>query len=507
MIPLLQREAVRAIDADAIERLGVPSLVLMENAGRGATEALLARFAERAGRVVIVGGPGQNGGDGWVVARHLRNRGFDPLAVLVGDESKLKGDARTNWDVLAAMGVDRRVASKDAGGELDRALDQASLVVDALFGTGLDRPIGGGYAEVVERIDATTVPCVALDLPSGIDADTGQVLGVAVRATLTPTFAAHKRGLHQHPGVDHAGEVVCVSIGVPGPRRATAMLFEPADVAEVLPPRAQDAHKGSAGHVLVVAGAAGRTGAALLSGLGALRGGAGLVTLAARGAARTALDQKVVELMTAPLPEDAPGAVHGAVELAARMQAAVVGPGLGTDDEAKRMQVELAMKLPVPTVLDADALTALSEGALEDLPGAAAPRVLTPHPGEAARLLGSSTAAVQSDRYTAVATLARRSGQVVVLKGARTVVGAPDGTVRVCRRGTPALASAGTGDVLSGVVASQLAGHQFPRVAAAAAVCLHALAGELAAQADRGLFAREVADALPRALLTCREAS
>ncbi|MFW6050534.1 MAG: NAD(P)H-hydrate dehydratase [Myxococcota bacterium] len=506
MIPLLQREAVRAIDADAVDRLGVASLVLMENAGRGATEVLLDRLGDHARRVVIVGGPGQNGGDGWVVARHLKNRGLDPLAVLLGDPAKLKGDASANWNVLSATGVDRRVVPKDGLDDLDAALREATLVVDALFGTGLDRPIAGRYAEAVAHINAMEVPCVALDLPSGIDADTGQVLGAAVEAVLTPTFAAHKRGLHQYPGVAHAGEVVCVSIGVPGPRQAKAMLFEPEDVARAVPPRAGDTHKGSAGHVLVVAGAPGRTGAALLSGLGALRAGAGLVTLAARGAARTALDQKVVELMTASLPEGGDEAARAAVALADGMKAAVVGPGVGTDDEGKRLCLELARRLPVPAVLDADALTALSDGALDEVASAAAPRVLTPHPGEAARLLGVSTATVQSDRFGAVAELARTSNQVVILKGARSIVAAPDGTMRVCRRGTPALASGGTGDVLSGVVAAHLAGCT-PRVAAAVAVCLHAVAGEMAATADRGLFAREVADTLPRALARCREMS
>jgi ADP-dependent NAD(P)H-hydrate dehydratase / NAD(P)H-hydrate epimerase len=503
MIPLLTRAAVRRIDADAVERLGVPSLVLMENAGRGAAEALLARFADRLHRVVIVGGPGQNGGDGWVVARHLRNRGHDPVAVLVGDPARLKGDAALNWTVLEPMAVERHVVTADAMDALDVALDGASLVVDALFGTGLDRPIEGPFAEVVRRVNDARVPTVALDLPSGIDADTGQVLGVAVRAVLTPTFAAHKRGLHQYPGVDHAGEVVPVSIGVPAPIGASACLFEPEDVGATVGPRSGDAHKGSAGHVLVVAGSPGRTGAALLAGLGAARGGAGLATLAARGEARQALDQKVVELMTASLPDEAEGAVDRALELAGGMGAAVVGPGLGTDATARRLALALAQRLPIPAVLDADALTALADGGLDALPGAAGPRVLTPHPGEASRLLGRSTGDVQADRYGAALELAQRSGQVVVLKGARTVVAQPGGALWVCRRGTPALASGGTGDVLSGVVAAQLA-TLAPGAAAAVAVCLHAMAGELAARSDRGLLAREVADAVPRALEACR---
>ncbi len=296
MTPLLTRAEVRAIDAAAVARLGLPSIVLMENAGRGATEQIALRFADRLTRVVVVAGPGQNGGDGWVVARHLRNRGLEPRCVLVGESARVRGDARTNLEVLRAMGVTVREAGGDPGAVLDEVLAGATLVVDALFGTGLDRPVEGPYAIAVERIDRADAPVVALDLPSGIDADRGQELGVAVHATLTVTFAAHKRGLYQHPGAAHAGEIACVSIGVPAPRGALAARIDPEDVARALPRRAPDVHKGVAGRVLVVAGSPGRTGAAMLSGLGALRGGAGLVTLAARGRAREALDQKVVEL-------------------------------------------------------------------------------------------------------------------------------------------------------------------------------------------------------------------
>ncbi|MFW5921017.1 MAG: NAD(P)H-hydrate dehydratase [Polyangiales bacterium] len=506
MIPLLTRDAVRAVDADAIERLGLPSIVLMENAARGAVEAIAARFGDRLARVVIVGGTGQNGGDGWVIARHLHNRGFRPLALLVGDEAKVKGDARVNRDVLGALGVETRVAAKDALDPLRDALSEATLVVDALFGTGLDRPIEGGYADAVRMLGEAGAPVVSLDLPSGIDADTGQVLGVAPSAALTTTFAAHKRGLHQHPGVDHASEVVAVSIGVPAPADAPCALFEPEDVGRAVEPRPADAHKGTAGHVLVVAGSPGRTGAALLSGYGALRGGAGLVTIASRGEARRALDRKVVELMTAALPEDAAGAAEAAIGLCEGMKAAVIGPGLGQDEQGLALARDLAARLPVPAVLDADALTALAEGDLRALRSAAGPRVLTPHPGEAARLLGVGTAEVQSDRYAAAGELAERTGQIAVLKGARTIVGGPDGRQRVCRRGTPALASAGTGDVLSGLTAARLAVCG-PEVAAAVAVCLHALAGERAATGDRGLFAREVADAVPAALEACRSAA
>ncbi|HEX4354153.1 MAG TPA: NAD(P)H-hydrate dehydratase, partial [Polyangiales bacterium] len=429
-------------------------------------------------------------------ARHLRIAGHTPRCVLIGDRAKVRGDALANLELLERLGVSVAPAS-----QLDDALAAATLVVDGLFGTGLDRPIAGAVAEAIARINATAVPRVALDIPSGIDADRGSVLGVAVRASLTVTFAAHKRGLHQHPGAQYAGEIALVSIGVPAPS-GTDGVIEPSDVARWLPLRAADTHKGRGGHVLIVAGAPGHTGAAMLSGLGALRGGAGLVTLCPRAGARAALDAKVIELMTADQPADLDAAVRAIDRLMQSKQAAAIGPGLGVDDDAAALIRRLAIELDKPAVLDADALTAFA-GRLSELKSARGPRVLTPHPGEAARLLSSSSSEVQADRYGAAERLATESGCVVVLKGARTLIASPDRSIRVCPLDVPALAVGGTGDVLSGVVAALL-----PQLtaadAAAGAVYLHALAGKLAAHSDRGLFAREVADALPLALEHCR---
>ncbi len=507
MIPLLSREAVRELDLDAIQRLQVPSLVLMENAGLRATQAIVEEFPRALQQVTIIGGPGQNGGDGWVVARQLFNLGCRPRLLLIGEDEKVTGDARVNLEAVRRLGL--HVASTAAGGpqSIPLALDGASVVVDALFGTGLDRPVGGLYASAVAAINRSDAPCAALDLPSGVDANTGAVLGTAVRADLTVTFAAHKRGLHQHPGAALAGKVVCASIGVPAhggvPAHPVAQLVELRDVARWLPPRPDDAHKGTAGDLLVVAGSPGRTGAALLSGLGALRSGAGLVTLASRGSARDALDAKVVELMTAQVPMEPPQSHAAVLDQVAGKAAAVVGPGLGLDSAGRELARLLAETLPVPAVFDADALTAIGTD-LGMLKRAAAPRVLTPHPGEAARLLATTSAEIQADRYRAAASISNKGRCVTILKGARTVIAGPEGELRVCDRGTPALGVAGTGDVLSGMVGAVLA--SLPALdAATAGVVLHALAGELAARSDRGLLAREVADAVPAALEMVRQ--
>lgn len=506
MIPLLSRDAVRALDADAVVRLGVPSCILMENAGRGAFDEIVRRYGARLARTLIVGGVGQNGGDGWVIARHLLLVGHVPRCVLVGDRSKVRGDAAPNLHALEQLiGTVPCVTDPQQLAALDEALAHCALMIDGLFGTGLDRPIEGVSAAAIERINRARMTRVALDIPSGIDADSGKVLGVAVRAELTLTFAAHKRGLHQHPGAAHAGEVVLVGIGVPGPAPSAFSSSEPAyaaieasDLAGLLPLRAADTHKGRGGHVLVVAGAPGRTGAAVLSGYGALRAGAGLVTLCPRAGARAALDAKVLEIMTSDMPAALDAAVAHVSEEMQSKHAAVVGPGLGTDATGSELAQRLALGVDKPCVLDADALTAF-RGQAKELRKAAGPRVLTPHPAEAARLLGCSTEQVQADRYQRALQLAAESGAVVVLKGARTVVATPQGRVRVCPLDVPALAVAGTGDVLAGVIGALLTQLEAAE-AASCGVYLHAAAGAAAAVADRGLFAHEVADAVPRVL-------
>jgi len=501
VIPLATREQVRALDADAIDRLGVPGLVLMENAGASAARIILERAHGSLSRVLIVGGVGQNGGDAWVVARKLLTHGVVPRCMLVGERDKVKGDAAINLSILLKLGLAVEAVSNAAELlTLQSAAANATLIVDGMFGTGLDRPLAGLYAEAVKRMNAGPGMRVALDLPSGIDANTGQVLGIAIEAAMTITFAAHKRGLHQHPGVRHAGELHCVDIGVPVALGDREGVLEASDVARVLKPRAADAHKGVNGHVLVIAGSPGKTGAALLSALGSLRAGAGLVTIATHAKAREALDHKVLEIMTASL-DPAPDAARSALLLANGKTAAVLGPGLGVDHAAAALARELAVTLPIPCVVDADALTALSTD-LEQLRTARAPRILTPHPGEAARLLGRSTQAVQADRYGAALELAHRSAQTVVLKGARTVTASPEGALRVCAAGTPALGVAGTGDVLAGLIGALLC--QVPAFEAAwAAVLLHAMAGERAAIGDRGVLASEVAEATPLAMQAC----
>lgn len=490
---LFTREESREVDRVAVDQLGVRSLVLMENAGRGATDVICEVFDDRLDRVVLVGGPGQNGGDAWVVARRLTLLGHEPLAVLVGDASGLAGDAKANWALLGKLGVETVELPADQAKSLGAQLSGATLIVDGLFGTGLDRPIAGGYADAIAAMEAAFVPVVSLDLPSGLDANTGAILGVAPGAALTVTFAGQKRGLHQYPGVEHAGEVRVVDIGIPVSGSPAATLWTADDLATLIAPRAEDAHKGTNGHLLVIGGAPGKTGAAILAGRAAFRAGAGLVTIGARADSRAALEEKVIEIMTAALPEQADRAAVEA--LCEGKRAAVLGPGMGLDEVGQAWAHAFAKYAPVPMVIDADGLTNLVDTGLAFLREAAGPRILTPHPGEAARLLDRSTSEVQRDRYAAADALAEQSGQVVILKGARSIVAAA-GELRVCAEGTPALGVAGTGDVLSGVVGA-LGMTLSPVDAAIAGALLHALAGVEASVGDRGLMASEVADAVP----------
>lgn len=502
-LPLFSRADARAFDAAAIAR-GVSGLVLMENAARGATDVLFERLPGALGRPLLVGGLGQNGGDAWALGRQLVARGVTPAAIVLGDAAAVTGDARANLDALRALGVPMAAVTDAAQlPVLVATLESATVVVDGIFGTGLGRPIEGVVALAIAAMNARALPTLALDLPSGVDADTGAVLGAAVRATVTATFGAHKRGLLQHPGRGLCGDIVLCHIGVPAPALGPTTLLEPADLAALVPLRALDAHKGTAGHVLVLAGSPGKTGAALLAGMGAMRGGAGLVTLALRGAARAALDAKVVELMTTEVPEALEAGLLAVLRESEGKDALVVGPGLGLDAGARALAVRVALEAPLPVVLDADALTALTD-APAALRGARGPRILTPHPGEAGRLLGVGAGEIQEDRHQAAARLADLTGAVVVLKGAGTVVAGPGGRAAVCGPGTPALGVAGTGDVLCGAIGAMLAAGLGPLEAAMAGVLLHALAGEAAALADRGLLAHEVADAMPRALTAAR---
>ncbi|HEY1694493.1 MAG TPA: NAD(P)H-hydrate dehydratase [Polyangiaceae bacterium] len=504
MNPVLSRAQMRAFDEHAIRACGVPSVVLMENAGRGATDVLVRELLEgdaANARVIVVCGTGNNGGDGFVVARHLLVRGADPSVYLCGDPGRVSPDARANLDAWRGLGGEVFEVAVDGPLEaLATAMAGADLVVDALFGTGLDRAVEGFFAGVVKAVNAAPAPRFSVDLPSGLDADTGEALGVCVEAQLTVTFAHHKLGLLTPGGALRAGRVFVVDIGVPAALVAhvggSAQLLDAGDLGQWITPRAPGAHKNTAGHVVVVAGSPGKIGAPQLVAHGALRGGAGLATIATWPEAATAIEGKVLEVMTARIDPKAPAESLDAI--LAQKQAVVVGPGLGLSDDA-RVAVEYVLaSWRGPVVVDADALTMFAGRPSVFM--AAKKAILTPHPGELARLLGKTAAEVEADRFHAAREAVAATGAVVVLKGAHTIVASPDSRMAVTPVACPALATAGSGDVLGGIVAA-MACRLPPFEAACAGVMLHALAGEAWSKAhggaDRGMLASEIAETLP----------
>jgi len=502
VIPLLTRIEARELDRLATEEGGVASLTLMENAGLGASELILAEFP-KATHVAIVCGTGNNGGDGFVVARRLLAKGLEVTTLLVGDPARVRGDARTTLDALSAAPGTHTQLTEAWLAPLDDALADADVIVDALFGTGLDREVNGLPRAVIERMNAARGARVALDVPSGLDADTGVPLGTAVRAELTLTFAMPKRGLATPLGVAHAGRVELVPIGVPDGLVERvgyhAVRLEPGDIAKSLSPRNALSHKGSSGRVLVLAGSPGKIGASLLVAHGALRAGAGLVTIAGEPAVSDVLDQRVLEAMTARLD---PQALEASLApLLERSDVVVIGPGLGVEAGAKRLVDHVLLEWPGLIVVDADAIT-LFRGRAEELARAKGKLLLTPHPGEMARLIGSSTSAVESDRFGAVERAVALTRATVLLKGARTLIGAPGQRVSVNPSGNPLLATGGMGDVLAGVIGALAVGSD-PFSAACAGAFVHGLAADQIADSrglDRGILAHEIADQVPAAI-------
>jgi ADP-dependent NAD(P)H-hydrate dehydratase / NAD(P)H-hydrate epimerase len=511
VLPVFTADEMRRVDQRAIRELGIPGATLMENAGRGAAACIEAALPElglprRGVRVAIVCGKGGNGGDGFVVGRWLKRAGHRVDVFLLGSPRDLRGDPALKLREMERRGLRARIVEDDA--VLSRALPSAQLVVDAILGTGSRGAPTPPVAAAIERINASGRPVVALDIPSGLSADGGDLEGPAVRAVLTPTFAGLKRGLVAGAGVTRAGRVVVVDIGVPSAeieRGITTFLSEAADVARHFPPRARETHKGTYGHLLVIAGSVGKTGAAALAARGALRAGAGLVTVATAISAQPVVAALLLEAMTEPVAETAARTIglkarEQLNELAEHRDAVTLGPGLGLDEDTQALARDLVFECARPMVVDADALTALA-GRLDRLRGTPSARCLTPHPGEMARMLNTTVADVQRDRIATVREFASTWRTPVVLKGATSVIGVPDGTVVLNPTGNPGMASGGTGDVLSGVLGAFLARGLDAPAALVSAVYLHGLAGDVAAErvGQESLVASDVIEALPEA--------
>ncbi len=503
-----------ALERHARDKYRIEVAALMERAGARTAEVARLLLRERGGRrVVVLAGKGNNGGDGLVAARHLLGESHLHV-LLVSPAEEIRGEPAAHLQSLR----DRHVSIQDAGvlnaEELDRILFETDLLVDAIFGTGFRGPADGVPARVIEAANRSGRPILAVDVPSGVDAGTGRADPPCIRAAATVTMGLAKVGLVQYPAAAHAGRLFVADIGFPAALVEEApiqtSLARASWVDRSLPRRSPDSHKGAFGRVLVVAGARGFTGAAVLAARGAIRAGAGLVTVGIPASLVAVPPASLPEAMTHPLPETPQGtlsesACEAILEFAAGVSAVAIGPGLTTHPEVVTLVRRLLPRLDQPVVVDADGLNALAGEAarLRDVPG---PVVITPHPGEMARLLGGAVDEVQRDRVAAARDAARTLRVIVVLKGARTVVASPDGRACIIPTGNAAMATGGMGDVLTGAVAAFLGQHVPPFEAAVCAAYLHGLAGDLAAasRGELGLLAHEVADDIPKALARVR---
>jgi hydroxyethylthiazole kinase-like uncharacterized protein yjeF len=510
---VLNTEQMREADRRTIHEIGIPSIVLMENAGRQAVAAMEAAFEDLStSRVGVLCGRGNNGGDGFVVARTLIQRGVDAAVFLLGSVSDLQGDARTNIEVLGHIGLTVVEITSAQDWELHFSeISECDIVVDALLGTGFHGTLTGLLQTVVADVNALGVAVVAIDLPTGLSADSSEMTGEAIEASMTVTLAAPKIPLVFPPADTHAGDLVIADIGIPYPvldalEGPHLELLTRERMREIIPARAADSHKGDFGRVLIVAGSIGRTGAAHLAAIGALRSGAGLVTVATPRSCVPILASMGAEYMTEPLDETPAGAIDFAsldhlFELNADVIA--VGPGIGQDPGTVALVHGLLERAGVPLVMDADALNAFSGDPDRLLGRDGVDVIVTPHPGEMARLLGVPIESVQRDRLAQARQFAARHRVHVVLKGHRTVIAGPDGRSFVNFTGNPGMATGGTGDLLTGMIAAWVAQLLDAEAACKLAVYLHGSAGDLA-EAHTGqaaLIATDIASRLGEAVM------
>ncbi len=517
---LVTASEMQAMDRKTIEEFGIPGVVLMENAGRGAVRFFMdTLLTEKSRRIGVMAGRGNNGGDGYVMARYLTQHGCAVTVFLLSSKSRVKGDAAANLNLLAPLGVPViELPDPQTFESHKEQLIQQDIWIDAILGTGLNSDVRGYFKTVIEFINHRNKPVFAVDIPSGLNSDTGSPCGVAVQATATATFAFAKTGHLLYPGAAYSGQLGVVDIGIPphiteavAPKQGLVSLLRPEPLRDSLPPRLPDAHKGRSGHLLVVAGSPGKTGAAAMTAMSAMRVGAGLVTIALPESINGTLENQVIEAMTAPLPDTSDGqldesALEPLLKLLEGKQGLAIGPGLGMAPETGRLVRAFIRECRAPIVIDADGLNHLV-GHTALLRELTPPVVLTPHPGEMARLVDSTPAEVQKDRIAIARDFACANQVYIILKGARTVIAQPDGGVAINPTGNAGMASGGMGDVLTGCIAGLAVQGCTLGDAAQTGVFIHGAAADyLAANiGSQGFLATEVMNALPRQINRLRQ--
>jgi ADP-dependent NAD(P)H-hydrate dehydratase / NAD(P)H-hydrate epimerase len=513
MMKVATAEEMQELDRKAIETYRIPGIVLMENAGRGAAEVISSSFPEiHEKKIAIIAGKGNNGGDGFVIARYLLNQGIYVRVYLLTDPKGLRGDAETNFGIFHRMkGEVVSVPSSKDYIKVKRDLEKFDILVDGIFGTGLDAEVRGYYREVIDHLNTLQRPIVAIDIPSGLDADTGKPLGTAIRASLTITFGLPKIGHLIPPGLDYVGKVKVIDIGIPKrlveEEKIPTYLLEKEEIQRWLSiPRNPDTHKGDYGHLLVIAGSVGKTGAAVMACQAALRMGAGLVTLAIPKSLNAILEMKLTEVMTEPLPETPKQtlslrAFPAIVRLCENKRAVIIGPGLGTLKETQSLILKLIRTLDLPIILDADGLTALATQP-KTLPIKNRSLMLTPHPGEMARLIRSQVKDVLEDRVGLSRNFSQSQHVHLILKGHPTLISTPKGEVYINPTGNPGMASGGTGDVLTGMIGGLVCQGFDILPSLQIAVYLHGMAGDEGAQemGEKSLIATDIIEKIPTLL-------
>ncbi len=509
---------MREMDRKTIEEFGLPGQVLMENAGVKALAMLLDLFPDiHSKKICILAGRGNNGGDALVMARYLMNRGEQVTIVVLTSREKVKGDALTNLILLETLCRKKEeqhlffLPDSESFEKCRSTICRHDLFVDGLLGTGLNTPVRGFFKEVITAVNATGCPIFSLDIPSGLDADTGMPLGVCINARATATFGFAKAGHFLGDGRTFTGHLEVMDIGIPDYIVASQPpqfhVTEPSAIAPLFPPRKTHDHKGSWGHLLIIAGSRGKSGAAVLAANAAVGAGTGLVTLAVPDAINDSVEACTIEAMTVPLPDQGAGyltedVLDTLLKLTRNKSAMALGPGLGTREETRKLVTNLLKKTDIPLILDADGLNCISHDP-SLLKKRNAPTILTPHPGEMARLMGSTPQEVQADRIGVARKFAAAHQVILVLKGAGTLTALPDGTTFFCPTGNPGMASGGMGDVLTGIIAGLTAQGLSPADAARAGTFLHGACGDLLAQKKGpwGFPASELISSLPTVFL------
>ncbi|MGE5172416.1 MAG: NAD(P)H-hydrate dehydratase [Betaproteobacteria bacterium] len=506
---IVTAQQIKNIDRRAIREYGIPGTVLMENAASAIMTEMEKFFDGLSGvRIGIICGKGNNGGDGLALARRLSIRGVPVRVALLAPFRAVAGEAKINLSVLRR--ADAEVIQNAAARSLADVISWSDILVDAMLGVGLSSPLKGMYAQAANMMNASGRPVVAVDIPTGIDADTGAVMGTAVKADLTVTMALLKRGLVLHPGAEYAGTVRVADIGIPAEviedEKVVLSLLDRGSAWGVVANRKRDAHKGDYGHLMIIAGSPGKAGAAVMAARGALRTGAGLVSVATPNALVPVIQSQVFEAMCIPSAESMEGTLGiGSEEELLKdtgaMNAVAIGPGLTTHFETAQVVRNLVQRVTVPLVVDADGLNALA-GYTDILKRAKAPVILTPHPGEMGRLLGMPAVEVQKDRVGVASGFARKYHVTLVLKGAGTVVAVPDGRAFINSTGNPGMATGGTGDVLTGMIGGLLAQGFTAAQAACFGVYLHGLAGDIAAKekSEVSMIAGDLIEKIPEAM-------